>query len=88
MKSFSGATIEDMHDYIKPLLKKRPKNIVLHIGTNSTTNEPSRIVLDKYLSLKAFVEKPLRDCNICTSNSILEADNAKPSLTVTNVNQY
>ena len=47
MKSFPGATIEDMYDYIKPLLKKCSKNITLHIGTNNTVNGTSKIVLDK-----------------------------------------
>lgn len=28
VKSFPGATVEDMCDYIKPLLKKCPKNII------------------------------------------------------------
>ena len=55
VKSFPGATIEDMHDCIKPPLMKCPKNIILHIGTNNTVNEASKIVLDKVLSLKAFV---------------------------------
>ena len=39
VKSFPGATIEDMYDYIRPLLKKCPKNIILRIGTNNTVNE-------------------------------------------------
>ena len=56
-KSFPGAAIEDMYYYIKPLLKKCPKNIILHIGTNNTVNGTSTIVLDKLLSLKSFVEK-------------------------------
>ena len=88
MKFFPGATIEDMHDYIKPLLKKCPKNIILHIGTNNTVNETSRIVLDKLFSLKAFVEKALPDCSFCISSLTLGTDNAKASLTVNNVNQY
>ena len=88
VKSFPGATIEDMYDYIKPLLKKCPKNIILHIGTNNTVNDTSRIVLDKLLSLKAFVEKALPDCNVCISNLTLRTDNAKASLTVNNVNQH
>ena len=88
MKSFPGATIEDMYDYIKPLLKKCPKNIILHIGTNNTVHDTSRIVLDKILSLKAFVEKALPDCNVCISNLTLRTDNAKASLTVNNVNQH
>ena len=82
VKSFPGATIEDMYDYIKPLLKKCPKNIVLHIRTNNTVNETSRI------SLKAFVEKALPYCNFCISNLTLRTDNAKASLTVNNVNQH
>ena len=89
VKSFPGATIEDMYDYIKPLLKKCPKNIILHIGTNNTVNETSRIVLDKLLSLKAFVEKALPDCTYCISNLTLRTDNAKVSLTVkTSINIY
>ena len=74
MKSFPGATIEDMYDYIKPPLKKCPKNIILHIGRNNTVNYTSRIVLD--ISLKAFVEKVLPDCNVRISNLTLRKDNA------------
>ena len=46
VKSFPHATIEDMYDYIKPLLNKCPKNIILHTGTKKPVNETSRIVLD------------------------------------------
>ena len=87
VKSFPGATIEDMYDYIKPLLKKCPKNIMLHIGTNNTVNDTSRRVLDKIFSLKEFVEKALPDCNVCISNLTLRTDNVKASLPVNNVNQ-
>ena len=76
-----------MYDYIKPLLKKCPKNIILHIGTNNTVNDTSRIVLDKLLYLKAFFEKSLPDCNVWISYLTLRTDNAKASLTVNNVNQ-
>ena len=76
------------YDYIKPLLKKCPKNIIQHIGTNSTVHDTSRIVLDKILSSKAFVEKAFLDCKVCISNLTLRTDNVKASLTVNNVNQY
>ena len=33
VKNFPGATIDDMYDYIKPLLRKCPDNITLHVGT-------------------------------------------------------
>ena len=62
--------------------------MILHIGTNNTINDTSRIVLDKILSLKAFVEKALPDCDVCISNLNLRTDNSKASLTVNNVNQH
>ena len=49
VKNFPGATIDDMYDYIKPLLKKYPDNIILHVGTNNTVNESSKVVLGKLL---------------------------------------
>ena len=38
VKSFAGATIEDMEDYLKPVIRKEPETIVLHIGTNDLRN--------------------------------------------------
>ena len=36
VKSFSGATTEDMEDYLKPVLRKEPGNLILHVGTIMT----------------------------------------------------
>ena len=33
--SFSGATIDDMVDFAKPVIKRKPKKIILHVGTNN-----------------------------------------------------
>ena len=82
VKIFPGATIDDMHDYIKPLLKKCPDNIILHVGTNNTVNEPSKIVLGKLLDLKKFIEHTLPESNVVISNLITRIDNGKASLTV------
>ena len=38
--------------------------------------------------MEAFVEKALPDCNVYICNLTLRIDNAKPSLTVNNVNQH
>jgi hypothetical protein len=35
VKSFSGSKIEDMKDYLKPLNRRKPDKIILHIGTNN-----------------------------------------------------
>ena len=55
VRSFLGATISDMYDYIKPLLKKAPYIVTLSVGTNDAPNSTSRAILDNMLSLKSFI---------------------------------
>ena len=35
VSSFPGSTTHDMVDYIKPILRKEPSKLVLHVGTNN-----------------------------------------------------
>ena len=57
VRIFLGVTTYNMHDYLKPFLKKNPENITLHVGSNNLMNETSRDVLNEILSLKNFIEK-------------------------------
>ena len=41
IKSFPGATIECMEDYVKPTIKHNPTTFVLHVGTNDLRAEKS-----------------------------------------------
>ena len=34
VKSFSGAKIRDMQEYVKPTLQENPDQIIIHVGTN------------------------------------------------------
>ena len=34
VKLFPGATVEDMEDFIKPITRKSPDKLILHVGTN------------------------------------------------------
>ena len=76
------------YDYIKPLLKKCPDNIILHVGTNNTVNESSKVVLGKFLDLKKFIENTLPESNVIISDLITRADNGKTSLTVSKTNEH
>ena len=87
VKNFPGATIDDMHDYIKPVLKKCPDNI-LHVGNNNTVNGPFKKVLDKLLRLKKFIEHTLPGSNVVISNLITRTVNGKASLTVIKTNEH
>ena len=52
VRFFRCGTIEDMEDNIKPILKREPDYIILHVGTNNATNLTARDILDKLLQLK------------------------------------
>ena len=88
VKNFLGVTINDMYDYIKSLLKKCPDNIILHVGATNLVNELSKIVLDKLLILKKFIEHTLPESNVAISNLIARTDNDKASLTVIKTNEH
>ena len=87
VRPFSGPTIEDMYDYLKPILKKCPDNIILHVGTNNAARESPRVVFDKLLSLKSFIEKTLPNCKISISHLIKITDNNEAAKTVDKVNE-
>ena len=55
MRSFPGASIVDMYNYLKLLLKKVPGTAILHVGTHNCVNESSNKVLNKILSLKQCI---------------------------------
>ena len=86
VRSFPGATINDMCDYIKSLLKEAPDKVILHVGTNDAPNSTSGAILDM-LSLKSFIEKTLPQSKVCISNVVKRTDNGKATLTVNKVNE-
>ena len=88
IRIFPGATTHDMHDYLKPLLKKNPDNIILHFGTNNSVNKTYRNILSVILSLKNFIEKLRPECKVILLNMIYRSDNGKASLAVKNVNDH
>ena len=42
--SFPGATVSDMRHFRQPILEKRPREVILHVGTNCLKNQGSRTV--------------------------------------------
>jgi hypothetical protein len=42
VKSFPDSTVEDLTHYIKPSLKRKPKNIIVHVGTNDLRRKSAK----------------------------------------------
>ena len=57
VKSFSGATIEDMEDYLKAVIRKEPESIVLHIGTNDLNKLSLKQVADMQYHKSRYSDK-------------------------------
>ena len=88
VKNFPGATIDDMYDYIKPLLK----NVLIIYHTLGLIarlmNEPSKTVLNKLLNLKKFIDNTLPESNVVIFSLITRTDNGKAFLTVIETNKH
>ena len=86
---FSGAKVEDINNEIKPMLiEQRPKNVILHVGTNNAKTESSNIILDKLLTLKNQIEKENEGTKVIISSLIKRSDDGKACLTVDNFNKH
>ena len=74
VKLFVGGTIEDMEDNIKPILKRELDYIILHVGTNNTTNLTARDILDKLLRLKSKIIDARKSCEVIILQPTLRSD--------------
>ena len=72
VRPHGGATSEDMLDYVKPTVRKKPDQIILHIGTNDVTNGVDTIINVKKLVNYIKEESPIS--SICISSLITRAD--------------
>jgi lysophospholipase L1-like esterase len=59
-RCFPGATVQDMKDHIRPILRRNPDTIVLHIGTNDVKGNKASKVLDDIDSLCQEIKKQIQ----------------------------
>ena len=59
VKNFNGADIQDMYDFAKPIIRKKPDKVILHVGTNEivkkgkTAEQLAREIYDLAQDIKA-----------------------------------
>ena len=88
VRSFPGALIDDMYDYLEPLLKKKPKNIILHVGTNDSAYKSAGKMINELKNLAIHVKEVLPDANIYISNPTIRTDNATANHRLNEVRNY
>ena len=79
VRCFRGSTVDDLHDYIKPLLRKRPDKIILVIETNDIEKKSVPDVLKGIKSLLDMILEKLPDCHKVVSEIIKRAGKCKAS---------
>ena len=86
VRCFSGATIDGMYFSLIQLLRKKPAALVLHVGTNNSSNEASFQIYDKLLNLVHFVKENDPNCHVVLSSPIDRLDDGKAALTIKRLN--
>ena len=82
IRPFPGATVDDMFDYLVPLLKKEPTYIILQIGSNDSPSKRGDEIANEIANLKAFIYKTLPNVRIFISCPIIRIDNKKANNTL------
>ena len=75
-----------MYFNLIPLLKKKPAVLVLHVGTNNSSNETSFQIYDKLLNMVHFVKENNPNCHVILSSTIDGLDDGKSALTIKRLN--
>ena len=54
--SFSGANMEDVEDFITPIMRRKSDEIILYVGTNNLQNRSPGMIADNILTLAQKIE--------------------------------
>ena len=87
VRSFPGSTVLDLHDYIKPLLRKQPDKIILVMGTNDIAHESVCDVLKRIKSLIKFIHEEVPQCHVVVSEIIRRGKNSNLNSKLNKFNQ-
>ena len=87
VRVFPGALIDDMYDNLKPLLKRKPSNIFLHIGTNDATNKTSDEIIKEIKNLENYIKEVLPNVKIFLSCPVVRFDHAQANFTLRRLDQ-
>ena len=85
-RCFPGATIQDMRNYLKPILRRNPDRKILHVGTNDAKHNKAKKIMDDIDSLCQEIKDTNPEIEIILSGLTTREDNPQAGQTVTEVN--
>ena len=77
--------MDDLNYQTHPILRKKPKQTIILIGTNDATRSTSREILSKVLKPKTLIKEALPETEATFSTPTIRSDNRKAAPTVRNL---
>ena len=71
---FSGAAIDDMVGFAKPVIKRKPKKIILHVGTNNLNMDQPKKIKNKVAGLVDSIKAEHPSIDVAVSSIIFKSD--------------
>ena len=79
--------MDDMYDYLTPLLKRKPATIILHIGSNDAPLKTADQISNEIANLRSYILCILPNVKVYTSCPTIRKDNARANLVLREVNE-
>ena len=80
--------IDDLYDYLEPLLKKQPNNVIIHCGTNDSIKKSAGQIINELKNLKTYIQERFPLINVYFSSPSLRIDNILANKTLLDVAHY
>lgn len=80
-RSFPGSSIKDMVDYIKPIARAKPDEIVLHVGTNDLKSNNPRQVAEGIVDLVNSIISQCLETKVSISSLVHRNDSLDDKVT-------
>ena len=72
VKTFSGATVEDMESYMVPTLSKKPDGLIIHCGTNNLRSDEPEETAKKIVNVALEASRTVR--SVAVSSILARGD--------------
>ena len=87
VSSFPGCTTNDMADHIRPIVRRKPDSIIIHVGTNSLrSSNSSRECADEIVDIGRMVDH--EGISVAISSLTARADDIELANRVKEVNTF
>ena len=86
IKSFSGATVDDMSDFLRPTIRKKPNKLIIHAGTNDVRHSSPKVIAEKVTKLAENFRKESSQTEIIISSLVTRGDSQELAIKVRETN--